>query len=496
MKQVFIINDGRKKKYGVKSISGYRKALLLKAFEKSLLENNYYNSLYFGFEIIMSGYFNEYWLIILSIMSENIHILSPELPFFINQKHEYFKDIQQKMKKKKIDIIHIRNLFKIQQDVILTIKNIVNSEKKHISYFIKQPYNNQQNNKIKPKGQLLILFKRFKQLLSTMINNKITYKGNNDIVLNDFFSTFGELLAIDCDSTHNIAYPYNINLYHHTRSSINKEIMTIFWNIVLKSSKFNKNVMTQIVSLYKIFNLKITNKLEKESYILLHVLFYIIYNYDELEMLRINKNDLLTTKRLYIIIQDAITNDEQRIDFLNIEDKNNKKKKKGIKKPKKKKIKKKKIKKITVIEKKKIENNKYSIVPMKTPIEEIIKINNKTNSKPITPQDIINNEVINTNENIPEDDDELLFYNLINEKEESDNEGVIDIVIQDGANAKENLYNRLMFNFDDLPTIVETTKNKTIINQNDNENNGKRLNFTKKMMKKMRNVPQLNINKI
>jgi hypothetical protein len=46
------------------------------------------------------------------------------------------------------------------------------------------------------------------------MNNKITYKGNTESLLNELFNILGQIVAIDADSVNNMDYPYNINLYH------------------------------------------------------------------------------------------------------------------------------------------------------------------------------------------------------------------------------------------------------------------------------------------
>ena len=82
MKQIYFINC-EKKSYSSKSISGYKKIYLLKSFEKSLIARNYYNSLYFGFEIICSGYFDDFWNIIFLVYFQYIHVINPELPLLL-----------------------------------------------------------------------------------------------------------------------------------------------------------------------------------------------------------------------------------------------------------------------------------------------------------------------------------------------------------------------------------------------------------------------------
>ena len=471
MKQLFIINDGRKKKYGAKSISGYKKKLLLKAFELSIKTNNYYNSLYFGFECIASGYFNELWLIIITITSEYIHILNPDLPMIINEKYEYYKKLEKAIRKKKIDVLKMRNLLVIQKDFVYIIKNLVNSKKKHISHFIAQTYNNQPTNKITEKP--VVTFKRFKQLLHTIINNKITYKGNTDILKDEFFNTLGKIMAIDCISTRNIAYPHHINIYHHDKSAVNKEMMSIFWNVVIKISKFNKNIMSPIVALYKMFNHKISNKLEKESYHIIHTILYFLYNIEDTKIVAINREDILRVRDFYNHIHTAMTSQRTREDFISIEDKSNKKK--GSKsKPKSL------IKRIADKNKKMIEfnlRNQKKIIPTKdikmhavipqTNINQIIKDNEKSIAKPINPSDIVAdlNHQERSLQKLEEDD--IMMFHMVTGQQEEVEKQVVNIVINNGSFEEQisDMMNDALFDFEELPSIQDSLNKRAKIPQ-------------------------------
>jgi len=462
MKQLFIINDGRKKKYGAKSISGYKKKLLLKAFELSIKTNNYYNSLYFGFECVASGYFNELWLIIFTITSEYIHILNPDLPMIINEKYEYYKKLEKAIRKKKIDVLKMRNLLVIQKDFVYIIKNLVNSKKKHISHFIARTYNNQPTSKITEKP--VITFKRFKQLLHTIINNKITYKGNTDILKDEFFNALGKIMAIDCVSTRNIAYPHHINIYHHDKSAQNKEMMSIFWNIVIKISKFNKNIMSPVVALYKIFNHKVSNKLEKESFHILHAILYFLYNIEDTKIVNINREDILRVRDFYNHIDKALNSQRNREDFISIEDGN---KKKGSKsKPKSL------IKRIADKNKKMIEFNlrnqkkiittnnikMHAVIPQ-TNINQIIKDNDKSIAKPVNPSDIVAdlNQQERSQQKLEEDD--FMMFNMVarQDKEEEQN-NVVNVIINNGSFEEQvaNMKEDALFDFDELPSIQDS----------------------------------------
>lgn len=328
MKQIFIINCDRKS-YSSKSISGYKKLYLLKSFEKSLISRDYYHSLYFGFEIFCSGYFNDLWSIIFLFYIQYIHILNPDLPFFLIQKYEYFKKIENKLKKKKINKIKIRNLFQIQEDLIFIIKNLINTKNKHISFFIKQQYNNQSSYKNIERRYILLIFKRFKLLLNKLVNNKITFTQTTNDVLNEFFDVFGKLMVIDCKNPHMVDYPFHLNIYHHDKNDKNFiSISNIFWNTILYTSKFKTSIFKQIGCIYKILNTKLIDKLHKEAYIYICSTLYFIYKLNNITPINNSKDDFKLIKNFYDNIQIALNNDTRRLDFIEISNKNEKKGKK------------------------------------------------------------------------------------------------------------------------------------------------------------------------
>lgn len=471
MKQLYVIRDNKKSYYS-KSISGYKKKLLLKAFEKSLLESNYYDSLYFGFEIISSGYFKNFWDIIITTLSEHIHILNPDLSIIIQDKYEYFKDLEKKIRQKKIRTINMRNLLKIQRDAIYIIKNIVNSKKKHISYFINASYNNQLTNS-RDRMEIIKIFKRFKQLLSTIINNKITYKGNTDILKVEFFNALGQILAIDCDSIQNLYYPFNINLYHHTKSKKHEEVISIFWNIVLKASKINNNIMTPIISIYRLYNKKLLHKFEKETFQILHVIFYFIYKLEEIPILNVIRQDFIVIQKFYENIQSSLFNKIERIDFIEIEDKNKEKNKK-IKKNQKSIIKK--VKENNKMMMKNNNNKNIILANKKTSfisIEKIIEEEKKSIIKPTEASQIIE-KIEKIAEKTNDVEDNLMIGMVQSEKKKKQEKAVINIIINKELSKKEQrkqLSDNILFDFNNLPVhnnddieeILDDEEDKNII---------------------------------
>jgi len=466
MKQIFFLNDG-KKKYNSKSISDYKKTLLMKAFEKTLMAKDLYNSLYFAFEIIASGYFKDFWVVVFTFVSEHTHILAPNLPKAVLERYEWFKNLEKRIKKKKLNILDMRNLLDFQKHVVFIVKNITNSKQKHASYFIKPSYNHQQSI-VKNQRQILIMFKRFKLLLATAMNNKITYRGNTDSLLNELFNILGQIVAIDADSVNNMDYPYNLNLYHHTKSKLNDNVMEIFWNQILTKSRYNKHIWEQVTSLYKMYNYKLIYKLEKESYHILHAFFYFVYNIEDTQLLNITKGEMKFVGRFYTNIQQSLNIGRVRVDYLIIEDKK-KKKKKAIQKARKQQNPKSYAKRVKEVNKRlldpKIQNKNisknnirmYAVTPQAA-IDKIIADNKNSVAKPINPNQIYNEvelkETLKPTEMVPEvyEDPLLQFIADAYESQQESGGSEIDIVIKGQDEDPEASMIDFFFNFENVAT--------------------------------------------
>ena len=277
MKRLFFIVDN-KKSYSSISISGYKKQALIKAYTQSILGKNYYYALYFAFEMIASGYFKDFWKHTFVFMSEYIHVLSPNLPRQIIDRYNFYKDLEKKIRKKKLNVLEIRNVLDIQKHVVFIVKNFTNANHKHTSYFIKPSYNHHRRIIIRDLKMTVPIFKRLKMLLHLVTNNKVNSKGNTPETLHEIFNLLGQLLAIDSAYDKNFHQHFPINIYHHDRSQINDEIIGLYWNILLKVSKINKNIWTQIAALYEIYNSKFARKDEKQTFHL-HYYYYHWYCY-------------------------------------------------------------------------------------------------------------------------------------------------------------------------------------------------------------------------
>lgn len=497
MKQLFFINFN-KQSYGVKSISGYKKLYLLKSFEKSLIERNIYTSLYFGFEILCSGYFNDLWTIIFLFYIEYIHILNPELPFILITKYEHFKKIQKKLKDNNINKLKLANIYSIQKDLIFIIKNMINTKNKHISFFIRQHYNNQSSYLNIEKRYILVIFKRFKLLLNKLINNKITFTQTSIDILNEFFDSFGKLMVIDCDNPHIVDYPFHINIYHHHKD--NKDFLSIsniFWNTILKSSKFNQNIFKQIGCIYKILDSNLIQKVDKESYIYICVTLFFIYKLNNIIPINNTRDDLLMIKSFYENIQLSINNNTRRLDFIEIQNINEKKNKKN-----------KKHKKITKYKDTVVKPQKTNIPQVKVNSNDIILkmkpinyiLNNTSDSK------IVNtnvNDVVKNIENIQlnkDSTDDISFDINIHKYDDKNKSNDIEITFNNNQNQdKYQLFKNFIDDFNDLPL-----KNNNIFDDDDDDDNNhnnddinKNINIPQKIYQKsLINKPFDNITKL
>jgi hypothetical protein len=466
MKRLFFIIDN-KKKYSSISISGYKKQLLIKAYNQSILTKNFYNSLYFAFEILASGYYRDFWKHTFIFLSEYIHVLSPNLPRQIIDRYNFFKDLEKKMRKKKLNLLEMRNILEIQKSIVFIVKNFTETNHKHTSFFIKPAYNNHKKIIIRNLKTTVPIFKRLKLLIHLVINNKINHKGNTAETLHEIFNLIGQLMAIDAAYDKNFHQQYPINLYHHERSQINEEIVGLYWNILLKVSKINKNIWTQIAALYEIYNSKFAMKDEKQTYHLLNALYYFIYQINDEPLIAINKGDVLFIQRFYTNIQKAIDSQCKRIDHIEIDDK--KKSKKNSKK-KKETIRKKNNELVKVSDKIILQNHvKVLEAAKQVPVQKILKQNQQSVAKPIEPVDIANqtrgSNIPTVAVKKPEDDfnefmDDPYFASILDTGEVKDNGTEIDIKIEGEKLSPEEEILGFIFDFDNAPTQEESYMNK------------------------------------
>ena len=312
------ITDGRIK-FGQKTINGYKKKDVLVELQNVLLKNNLKHSLYFSFELFMSGHFKDLWELYFLIMVEYIHVLNPDLPLYMNTYYTYYQEFLKKIKNNKIDVITIRNSYKIQKIIFTITKNICKSKKKHISYFIRQTYNNQVEikNAITLKKSLRDLFK----LINVVFKKKLKNKGCSDTILDEIFINLGRLISYNCLSLRTVGYPYNINLYHHQKNNKNfKKVTDIIWNHLLNNSIKNIYILKQIKSLKQIYEYNLLHKAEKQSFIFIQCIMYIIYTYKSIMVEKYDTKYDNIIRMHYDNTQNALNTKTQRSDYIELND--------------------------------------------------------------------------------------------------------------------------------------------------------------------------------
>ena len=315
MNQFTIFDE--KKSYGKKSISKYEKIKLMEVFKDSLMKYDYEKSLYFGFEMIASGWFKQFWQEIFLFMAEYIHLHSKTIPsilFNCYEKFEKIRKVAMNRGKKKIDI---RNNKEIKKIVCFVIKNVCFCKNKHISEYVHPGFSNQNLRKAR-KDDILRLAKIFKRFMGILIRNKVEHKDNGFVIKEKFFRTCGALMALDADSLHSRDYPHMINMYNHTKSATHTLIMKIFWNYVLINAKVMKPLMKQIIAIKKIMDTKLLKNIGKDTYLVLHLLLILFYECRDEDIKIINKDDYLFIQKLYMYTQRSIKSGDPRKDYIMI----------------------------------------------------------------------------------------------------------------------------------------------------------------------------------
>jgi hypothetical protein len=200
---------------------------------------------------------------------------------------------------------------------------ICKSNKKHISYFIRQTYNNQDKDN-RDINELKNIIKELKILMLHAINNKLKKRGNSDGMLDQIFERLGKIVSCFCLSLRTIAYPYNINIYHHEKS--NKKFARIseyIWKILLLDKlQYNPQVTKQIISLKKIYDTKFLNKPERDTYLFIHGLLYFLYDYKKTNVVKYDEHVYDNIIRMhYDDTNQSIETGEVRENYLEIDSK-------------------------------------------------------------------------------------------------------------------------------------------------------------------------------
>jgi hypothetical protein len=93
------------------TFSGYKLCEVSKALYKSISNGNIDESFHWVVELICSGNVSAYWEVILLVLSKNINIANPKLPYLVSTRYEDYKSIERDYKTR---ILDIRNNIKIR----------------------------------------------------------------------------------------------------------------------------------------------------------------------------------------------------------------------------------------------------------------------------------------------------------------------------------------------------------------------------------------------
>ena len=72
--------------------SGYKKTEVIQNLKKAILNKNIDRTLCLGVELHISGYINEIWKVIFSVLGKNISTLYPKLCIYFAKEYTYFLD--------------------------------------------------------------------------------------------------------------------------------------------------------------------------------------------------------------------------------------------------------------------------------------------------------------------------------------------------------------------------------------------------------------------
>jgi hypothetical protein len=137
------------------------------------------------------------------------------------------------------------------------------------------------------------------------------------------------IIVSSFDNSNIVGYPNSVNLYqNYDRDDYDQFIMKL-WNIILLSSKSNSFLFNQIGSLYQMYIICSKNKKKYDTTFLNRfIIISILYFTDKpnkqnpiLENLFNKRVDHRPIHSFYANIQEAITNDTQRIDYIELKKK-------------------------------------------------------------------------------------------------------------------------------------------------------------------------------
>ena len=352
------IIDDRTKPYGKKTISKYNKETILIVLKKMILATDFESSLYFATELHASGNFEDLWRVLLDIVLEKIHILNFKLPLFLYSKYsryDYF--VKQFKGSQKIEL---RNVGEMREDLYYIIRILTYSPKEDLNRYIPKSYysvnedsydilGNVFSEKYVPEMSILRevtdaknndvdkSIAHFKKSLIRIIKSNALYDRMRE--KETLFFWLSRIISNSYQSSNIVGYPNNVSLYTEYNESDYEQFSMKLWNIIILTSKINKEIFRQVGALYKLFTSCLKNKKCDPNYLNRFLIISILYLTDRPKQENIildklfNKVNHKSIHRLYANIKEAIKNGTERIDYIEVKRKEDKYKK--IKDPKK-----------------------------------------------------------------------------------------------------------------------------------------------------------------
>lgn len=129
----FIINDSRKLvHFKNQTFGGYKKTEVNSQLDKAIQAEDLDKSIYLGFQLLFSGYVNQLWEKIISIIFKNININNPTIPKYLFFKQKIWDSFVLDKKYKKENIFFLRNNILIRELIVELICIIILSRKRKL----------------------------------------------------------------------------------------------------------------------------------------------------------------------------------------------------------------------------------------------------------------------------------------------------------------------------------------------------------------------------
>lgn len=256
---------------------------LVKQFYLALINNRNLVAYEKGCELIIKQKHTDFWRICICVLVEWIHIFLPNGPVFLYTNFSEFYITKKKLLRRK-RMLRIEHVEKIITQVVNVLAT---SCKQHISLYVKNQYNLQ--NKITKHTWTVFIREQFYQLNDTL-RKMVAYKIKHKYIKSctnrmniQLQRIIGKILSIDCDSLNN--YDNNIQLFVHTNSMIHETIIKNTFSIILThATNLQQYSKPNIEALVKFYHSKLLFSMQKQSFIVLNIIFYFIhvynYNYD------------------------------------------------------------------------------------------------------------------------------------------------------------------------------------------------------------------------